>query len=209
MLTRREFAMLVAGGFVIAPARLRRGIDSADSTVNGVRLGVQTYSFRELPRTAGRRRRRHDHQGDDRVRPHRVRAVRAAARAAVQRRARRRGAPPSPEAIKAREDLRKWRLETPLDHFRDVEEEVRRGRHHDLRLQLQPERQLHRRGDRSRLRDDEGARRRHHHDVDDAGRGEADRADGRQAQDDRRDARSFPRSTTRTSSRRRRASPRR
>ena len=29
-------------------------------------------------------------------------------------------APPSPEAVKAREDLRKWRLETPLDHFRDV-----------------------------------------------------------------------------------------
>jgi sugar phosphate isomerase/epimerase len=32
----------------------------------------------------------------------------------------RRGAPPSPEAVKAREALRKWRLETPLDHFRDV-----------------------------------------------------------------------------------------
>ena len=31
-----------------------------------------------------------------------------------------RGAPPSPEAVKAREDLRKWRLETPLDHFRNV-----------------------------------------------------------------------------------------
>jgi sugar phosphate isomerase/epimerase len=31
-----------------------------------------------------------------------------------------RGAPPSPEAVKAREDLRKWRLEVPLDHFKDV-----------------------------------------------------------------------------------------
>ena len=31
-----------------------------------------------------------------------------------------RGAPPSPEAVKARDDLRKWRLETPLDHFRDI-----------------------------------------------------------------------------------------
>src|SRR5947209_7528769 len=31
-----------------------------------------------------------------------------------------RGGPPSPEAAKAREDLRKWRLETPLDHFKDV-----------------------------------------------------------------------------------------
>jgi sugar phosphate isomerase/epimerase len=31
-----------------------------------------------------------------------------------------RGAPPSLEAVKAREDLRKWRLETSLDHFRDI-----------------------------------------------------------------------------------------
>jgi len=31
----------------------------------------------------------------------------------------RRGQPP-PEAVKAREDLRKWRLETPLDHFREI-----------------------------------------------------------------------------------------
>ena len=31
-----------------------------------------------------------------------------------------RGAPPSPEATKAREDLRTWRLETSLDHFRNV-----------------------------------------------------------------------------------------
>src|ERR1700730_17053561 len=31
-----------------------------------------------------------------------------------------RGAPPSPESVKAREDLRKWRLDTPLDHFRNA-----------------------------------------------------------------------------------------
>jgi sugar phosphate isomerase/epimerase len=31
-----------------------------------------------------------------------------------------RGAPPTPEAIKAREDLRRWRLETSLDHFRNA-----------------------------------------------------------------------------------------
>ena len=31
-----------------------------------------------------------------------------------------RGAPPSPEAVKAREDLRQWRIESPLDHFRNV-----------------------------------------------------------------------------------------
>src|SRR5262249_19192220 len=32
----------------------------------------------------------------------------------------RRGAPPTPEEAKAREDLRRWRLETPLSHFQDV-----------------------------------------------------------------------------------------
>src|SRR5438105_817718 len=32
----------------------------------------------------------------------------------------RRGSPPSPEQVKAREDLRKWRIETPLDHFKAV-----------------------------------------------------------------------------------------
>src|SRR6185295_3316381 len=26
----------------------------------------------------------------------------------------------SPQAVKAREDLRKWRVDTPLDHFRDI-----------------------------------------------------------------------------------------
>ena len=31
-----------------------------------------------------------------------------------------RGAPPSPEQIKAREDLRKWRIESSLDHFKNA-----------------------------------------------------------------------------------------
>jgi len=61
-------------------------------------------------------------------------AVRAAARAAVRAgRPRARGAPPSPEAVKAREDLRKWRLESSLDHFRNVKKSSM-PRHDDLRL---------------------------------------------------------------------------
>jgi sugar phosphate isomerase/epimerase len=92
-----------------------------ESTVNGVRLGAQTYSFRDLPRTPG----------GDAVDP----VIRACVDCGIGEvelwapqvepqfasGARgRRGDPPPPEAIKAREDLRKWRLETPLDHFRDV-----------------------------------------------------------------------------------------
>lgn len=105
-LTRREFGQVALAAFAFP------------QVVGGVRLGVQTYSFRDLPRQPG---------GDA------VGGVIAAMRECgltecelfapqvepqFDAGARgRRGAPPSSEAIKAREDLRKWRLETPLDHF--------------------------------------------------------------------------------------------
>src|SRR5467141_1162409 len=111
MFTRREFGKIALAGLAF-------GIDSR---VAGVRLGAQTYSFRDLPRTPG----------GDAIEPI-IRAMAdcgigecelwapqvepvfpSGARGAP-------GAPPSPEALKAREDARKWRLETPLDHFRGV-----------------------------------------------------------------------------------------
>ncbi len=125
MLTRREFGKLGLAGFIMGrpEGRPLRSVGEAtiNSTVNGVRLGAQTYSFRDLPHAPG---------GDaidpiikalvecgigecelwaPQVEPQFPSGARGA-----------RGAPPSPEAIKAREDARKWRLETPLDHFRDV-----------------------------------------------------------------------------------------
>jgi len=113
MMTRREFGKLTLAG-----AALPHVLRAADTS--GVRLGVQTYSFREMPRPPGQ-----DHV--DTI----IKAMTAcgltecelfAPQVEPQFSAGRgqRGAPPSPEAIKAREDLRKWRLETPLDHFRDV-----------------------------------------------------------------------------------------
>jgi len=114
MITRRQFGALTLGGIVA-------GIDLKANTVSGVRLGVQTYSFRDLPHMPG---------GDaidpvikamtecgltecelfaPQVEPQFGGGARGA-----------RGAPPSPEASKAREDVRKWRLETPLDHFAGV-----------------------------------------------------------------------------------------
>jgi len=111
MFTRREFGKITLAGLAF-------GIDSR---VAGVRLGAQTYSFRDLPRTPG----------GDAIEPI-IRAMAdcgigecelwapqvepvfpSGARGAP-------GAPPSPEALKAREDIRRWRLETPLDHFRGV-----------------------------------------------------------------------------------------
>jgi sugar phosphate isomerase/epimerase len=120
--TRREFGLLTVAGIVLGRSKDHPlyGMGVADSTVNGVRLGVQTYSFRDLPRTPG---------GDavDTI----IKSMTAcgltecelfAPQVEPQFSAGRgaRGAPPSPEAVKAREDLRKWRLETPIDHFRDV-----------------------------------------------------------------------------------------
>jgi sugar phosphate isomerase/epimerase len=118
MLTRREFGTLALAGLAL-PRLVAAAINS---TVNGVRLGVQTYSFRDLARPAGAA------DSVDVV----IDAMKAiglgecelfapqlepqfgtGARGA-------RGAPPSPAAVKAREDLRKWRLETPLDHFKSV-----------------------------------------------------------------------------------------
>jgi sugar phosphate isomerase/epimerase len=111
--------LMTVAGLVLGRSKDRplHGIGTTDSTVNGVRLGAQTYSFRDLPRTPGV-------DFVDTV----IKAMTAcgltecelfAPQVEPQFSAGRgaRGAPPSPEALKAREDLRKWRLETPMDHF--------------------------------------------------------------------------------------------
>ena len=49
MYTRREFGTLALAGLAV-PRLVEAAINS---TVNGVHLGVQTYSFRDLPRPAG------------------------------------------------------------------------------------------------------------------------------------------------------------
>ena len=116
MYTRREFGTMALAGLAVP-----RFLDAATSAlVNGVRLGVQTYSFRDLPRTPG----------SDMVDPL-IKAMLECELVECELWAPqlepqfdsgargRRGQPP-PEAVKAREDLRKWRLETPLDHFREI-----------------------------------------------------------------------------------------
>jgi len=116
MYTRREFGTMALAGLSVP-----RFLDAATSAlVNGVRLGVQTYSFRDMPRTPG----------SDMVDPL-IKAMLECELVECELWAPqlepqfdsgargRRGQPP-PEAVKAREDLRKWRLETPLDHFREI-----------------------------------------------------------------------------------------
>jgi len=138
MYTRREFGTLaMAAGLVRlrpdASALVRLEPDAhadaatyagagIDSKVNGVRLGVQTYSFRELPRPAGAadsvdiviKAMLDAGVGECEIfAPQLEPQFSQGARGA-------RGAPPSPEALKARQDLRKWRIESSLDHFRNV-----------------------------------------------------------------------------------------
>jgi len=109
MLTRREFGALALSS-VALPAFVRA------QTVGGVRLGVQTYSFRELPRAPG----------SDLVDPI-IAAMKACELTECELWAPQiepvsafgRGATPE-QTRSAREALRAWRVGTPLDHFRAI-----------------------------------------------------------------------------------------
>jgi sugar phosphate isomerase/epimerase len=110
MLTRREFGAL-ALSTVALPSVLRA------QTVAGVRLGVQTYSFRELMRPPG----------GDMVDPI-IAAMKECGLTECELWAPQieppstfGGGRPTPEqAQKARETVKAWRLDTPVDHFRAI-----------------------------------------------------------------------------------------
>ena len=115
MYTRREFSALTAmgvGGLAL-PTRLAAQIDS---TVGGVKIGVQTYSFRALPRSPGGDQSEAIIQamtscrlGDCDLWSPMLEPASLAGRGA------------SPEARRqARDELRRWRVETPLTHFESI-----------------------------------------------------------------------------------------
>ena len=122
-ITRREFGQLAMVGLAGLKTR-----PTFAQVVSGVHLGVQTYSFRSIPRKPGM-----DAIDDvidamkqceltecELFAPQVEPQFNAGARG-------RRGDPPSPEAIKAREDARKWRLETPLDHFAQIGQKFKKA----------------------------------------------------------------------------------
>jgi sugar phosphate isomerase/epimerase len=120
MYTRREFGQLALGGIALPLiGRL------AETKVGGVRLGVQTYSFRELPRAEGS-----DHV--DVI----IAAMKECGLSECELfapqiepqfgpRGRGRGTPEQRQ--ENRDKLRAWRLETPLDHFRSVKKKFDAG----------------------------------------------------------------------------------
>jgi sugar phosphate isomerase/epimerase len=116
MHTRREFAQMSLAALAL-PRTLAAAVDSK---IGGVRLGVQTYSFRELPRPEGA-------DAVDVI----IKAMTECGLAEcelwspqIEPRSGKPGAsrpaPDSPEAKKIRGDLREWRLKTPLDHFTGI-----------------------------------------------------------------------------------------
>jgi len=114
MLTRREFGTLTLGGLALP---IFGGL--INSKVAGVRLGAQTYSFRDLPRPP---------EGDmvDTL----IKAMADCGLGECEVWAPQieppgppggaRGTAPTADATSRREELRKWRLETPLGHFREI-----------------------------------------------------------------------------------------
>ena len=114
MYSRREFGKLTLAALALP----RTLLAAVDSKVKGVRFGVQTYSFRDLPR------------------PDRGDAVDVIIKAMTESGLGEcelwspmleprfggtgRLASGSPEAVKAREDQRAWRLKTPIDHFTGI-----------------------------------------------------------------------------------------
>lgn len=130
MHTRREFGqgLLLASLPALALAKL-------NSTVKGVHLGVCTYSFRDFPRTPGT-----DNVDaiidalkevgaaeielfSANVEPGVAPMPRPAAGSAPptpEERAAMRARGGSPEAKKARETLRQWRISTPMDYFTGI-----------------------------------------------------------------------------------------
>ena len=110
MYTRREFGLMTLAG-VALPLRAL-----ADTIVGGVRMGVQSYSFRELPRTPGGDATAAIIQAmkDTGLTETELWAPQIEPSSGVGRGA------SNEERQKAREALRRWRLETPLDHFRGL-----------------------------------------------------------------------------------------
>ena len=112
MYSRREFGLLTLSSLAL-PALCRA------QTISGVRLGVQTYSLRELPRPAGA----------DMVEPlitgmKEIGFTECELWAPQIEPVQPLGRGRSPEDVqKSREELRRWRIETPLEHFQGIRKE--------------------------------------------------------------------------------------
>ena len=104
MHSRRDFAKAALAGLPLARAWAAR----IDSTVKGVRLGAQTYSFRDFPRTPGI-------DNTDAI----IQALKECGIGEIELFSPNvePGRTPGTAPAKAREELRQWRLSTPPAYF--------------------------------------------------------------------------------------------
>src|SRR5438552_17430392 len=98
MVSRRDFVKMAAAFPLALAAKI-------DSVVSGVRLGTITYSFRQLPRTPG---------ASDAV-DVMISALTECGIGEIEL-----FSPDLEPARLPREELRKWRLSTPTDHYKAV-----------------------------------------------------------------------------------------
>jgi sugar phosphate isomerase/epimerase len=101
--TRREFGSVVAGGLVVAPAV--RFAAPQSSRIAGVRVGTQSYSFR-------------DRSLDDAIAA--MKGLGLSYCELWSGHVEGRGVIQVPEGMNRADATRKWRLEVPLDFFRDI-----------------------------------------------------------------------------------------
>jgi len=107
MFTRREFATLALSSLAVRSAVARAtqaSFGATGSTINGVRVGAQTYSFRNLNRPPG---------GD-------MVDVIITAMTDSGLRECELWSPQIEPAKVSRDEVRRWRVETPFDHFRAI-----------------------------------------------------------------------------------------
>jgi sugar phosphate isomerase/epimerase len=106
--SRREF-----GRIALAGLPLSIGLARIDSKVGGVRIGVQSYSFRSMSLEEALKAMSDIGLGECELYSGHIEPR-------PPRRAPADPGPSTPAVTGAREDLRKWRLSTPLDHFAGV-----------------------------------------------------------------------------------------
>jgi sugar phosphate isomerase/epimerase len=112
--TRRDFGRIALAGVPLAGGMLSMAFAGIDAKVNGVRIGVQSYSFRTMKLDEAIKAMADIGIGECELFSGHVEPPAPYSFAP--------GAPrPDPAAMKAyREEVRAWRLSTPLDHFTAV-----------------------------------------------------------------------------------------
>lgn len=140
--TRRQFGKGVLGALPAYLALAKAPASKAPGSVDGVQIGVCTYSFRDLPRQNGDAiapvldalKATNTHITElfsPQLEPEDMALTRlmqdmnkpgpdGKTPTAQQMGAKYRAAMHGPEAAKYREDLRQWRLTTPMSHFKEV-----------------------------------------------------------------------------------------